>query len=80
MTLKATPDMRAQLSELIRQGRVTRSAVEYAHAQGYQDADIIAVVKSMRHEKAAATEPVEAFEGAATAVGAMHESGYGHGV
>ena len=44
-----------------------------------EDADIIAVVKAMRQEKVAVTEPVEAFEGAAP-VAAMHESGYGHGV
>ena len=68
----------SDLDELVRVYRALMAIAD--DRKTIEDADIIAVVKSMRHEKAAATEPVEAFEGAATAVGAMHESGYGHGV
>lgn len=42
MTLQATPDIARVVDGLIREGRITQSAVDYARSQGYQDADIIA--------------------------------------
>lgn len=52
MTLQATPDMRRVVDGLIRDGRITRSAVEYARANDFTDADIIRTRESVRLSQA----------------------------
>lgn len=52
MTLEATDDIQRAVAELIEQGRITRSVVEYAHKNKYSDADIIAARERVRLSQA----------------------------
>lgn len=52
MTIRSTPEMRDVHSELIAEGRITRSAYEYAVKSNYSDAEIIARVDRARLTRA----------------------------
>lgn len=48
MTLQASDDIRRVVEALVEKGVITRTLTDYARAQGYQDADIIAARERVR--------------------------------